>query len=770
MRRFLVFFLILSTTATYAQFFDNFSDGNFTQNPIWKGSTAKFLVSQGLLQLNDETATTGSNKAYLGTFSEAIMSAEWSCSLFLNAVLTSANYVRFYVVSDTSNLSSSLNGYFVMLGGTSKEISLYRQNGTVLTKLVDGVDNRLPAVAGYSVEINVLRDSVGAWELWSKLSTDSVFVLEGRCRDKTLLKASYSGLFFNYSLSNKANFACDSIGVKGEPYVKPQQNLFKNDIVFTEIMADPEPSIKLPNAEFVEIFNRTDQSIDLAGWKLGVGDKSGTILEGELLPHTYALLCASSKVIDFMAYGKVIGVSSCPAISNSGALITLLSDEDEVMAWVDFSDTWYGDDAFKKEGGWSLERINVNYLDNDKENWMPSQSKIGGTPAISNSVEANLVDQREPILDYLAVIVPDTLLLHFSKSMEDTLIQDVNNYQIENMSIQSLILQQPYANMVSLVLSDSLKLNEQGLLQLENLRCVDGLLLNPISLRVSQPQIPVVGDVVINEVLFNPKGDGVDYIEMLNISDKVLDMSALFITKRKGEFLDERMSIINRQALFFPDDYWVLTSDPVVVCNQFSCPQSPHFATISLPSMNDDEGSVILILNDGTIIDEFSYSEKMHHPFVVNPEGVALERVNPFMSTQHSDNWQSASFESGYGTPGSQNSQYSVPNADMTEEYFVLEHEIFTPDNDGYLDLLQVNYKLPQDGFTTYVDVFDANGLHVKRILNGELLGTEGTIFWNGLSDKELLCNVGVYVLFVEAIHPSGQRIQKKIICVLSAR
>ena len=770
MRRFLVFFLILFSMATYAQFFDNFSDGNFTQNPIWKGTEAKFTVNQNQLQLNDETATTGYNKAYLATESEAILSAEWSCSLSLNVVLTSANYVRFYVVSDTSNLSSSLNGYFVLLGGTTKEISLYRQNGTVLTKLVDGIDSRLPIASGYAVEINVLRDSVGEWELWSKLSTDSVFMLEGKCHDKTLLKASYSGLFFNYSVSNITNFACDSIGAKGNPYVKPQHNFSKNDIVFTEIMADPEPSIKLPNTEFLEIYNRTNQLIDLTGWKLEVGDKSGIILEGELLPYTYALLCASSKVTDFMAYGKVIGVSSCPTISNSGALITLRSDEDKVMAWVDFSSVWYGDDAFKKEGGWSLERINVDYLDNNKENWMPSQSNIGGTPSGSNSVEANLLDQRQPVLDYLAVIAPDTLLLCFSKSMEDTLIQDIFNYQTENMSIQSLIIQQPQTKVISLVLSDSLKLNEEALLQMENLRCVDGLLLDPISLRVSEPQMPLLGDVVINEVLFNPKGDGVDYVEILNISDKVLDLSALFVTKRKEEFLDERTPIINRQALFFPDEYWVLTSDPVVVCSQFSCPQSPHFATMTLPSMNDDEGSVILILNNGTIIDDFAYSDKMHHPFVVNPEGVSLERVNPFMPTQYADNWQSASFESGYGTPGFQNSQYSVSQVDVTDAYFMLEHETFTPDNDGYLDLLQVNYKLPQDGFIAYVDVFDANGLRMKRILNGELLGTEGSVFWNGLSDKGLLCNVGVYVLFVEAIHPSGQRIQKKIICVLSAR
>lgn len=771
MKRFLLFLLILVRITSYAQFHDDFSDGDFQQNPRWEGTTEKFRVNAAnQLQLQDEAAITGSNKAYLATSSQAILAAEWSCAFSLNVILTSANYVRFYLISDTLNLSSSLNGYFVMLGGVSKEVALYRQNGTVLTKLIDGIDNRFPSVAGYSVNVKITRDSVGAWELWSKLATDSEFVLEGTCRDKTLLKASYSGLFFNYSITNKTNFACDSIRVTGNPYVKHQQNVVKNDLVFTEIMADPDPPIALPNAEYVEIFNRTDHVIDLAGWKFCLADKCGTILEGALLPHTYAILCTTNKVAEFKLFGNTIGVSSCPSILNSGGVISLISDEDKLVAWTDFSDSWYGDDAFKQSGGWSLERINVDYLDNYKANWLPSNHPIGGTPGVVNSVAAAIPDTRVPTLNYLAVLAPDTLLLQFSKSMDEQALSNMANYQTENLNIQSVITIQPFANTVLLVLADALESDVESLVHLTHLKCVDGLLLEPLSLRVALPQTPSVGDVVINEILFNPTFDGVDYVEILNVSDHVLDLSQLYMTKRKGEFLDVRTSIVARQALCFPGDYWVLTSDPVVVSNQFSSPTNSHFAKVALPSMNDDAGSVVLILHDGTVMDEFSYSEKMHHPFVVNREGVALERVSPFLPTQLADNWQSASFEVGYGTPGYQNSQYLVAELDVKAANFVLEKETFTPDNDGYLDLLQLNYKLPEDGFTAYIDVYDANGLRLRRILNGELLGTEGVIFWNGLSDKGTLCNVGVYVLFVEAIHPGGNRIQKKIVCVLSAR
>ena len=82
------------------------------------------------------------------------------------------------------------------------------------------------------------------------------------------------------------------------------------------------------------------------------------------------------------------------------------------------------------------------------------------------------------------------------------------------------------------------------------------------------------------------------------------------------------------------------------------------------------------------------------------------------------DNWQSASFESGYGTPGSQNSQYSVPTSTTEKTVFWLEYDTFTPDNDGMHDLLHLNYQLTQDGFTVYADVFNANGVHQRQLLN----------------------------------------------------
>ncbi len=63
--RILLFHFFLALTLCFnAQLSDNFSDGDFTQNPVWQGSTGDFIVNgAGELQLNSALA----GASYLST-------------------------------------------------------------------------------------------------------------------------------------------------------------------------------------------------------------------------------------------------------------------------------------------------------------------------------------------------------------------------------------------------------------------------------------------------------------------------------------------------------------------------------------------------------------------------------------------------------------------------------------------------------------------------------------------------------------------------------
>ena len=125
-----------------AQFSDDFSDGDFTNNPAWNGDTAKFeiVIAPNMLHLN---APAISNVAYLSTPSQSINNAVWEFLVRMDFNPSSSNYAKVYVVSDRDSLNAALNGYFVKVGNTTDEVSLYRQDGATDTEIIDGTDDRL---------------------------------------------------------------------------------------------------------------------------------------------------------------------------------------------------------------------------------------------------------------------------------------------------------------------------------------------------------------------------------------------------------------------------------------------------------------------------------------------------------------------------------------------------------------------------------------------------------------------------------------------------
>ncbi len=766
-KQFLAILSLFFSISLCAQFTDNFANSELDTS--WNGTREKFkIVADGdknLLQLHDTAAISGNNRAYLSRESEAILSAEWQISFDIKTTLTSSNYVRFYVVSDNSDLTSELDGYFVRIGHTDKEIALFRQNQDKTTKLIDGENAR--ATGNSHVDIKLTRDKHGTWELFSKIGDETNFTSEGTCVDNANLTANFSGFSIYYSKTNNQNYACNFISASGEKYTIPEQEIKKNDLVFSEIFADPEPQVGLPTSEFLEIYNRTDKIINLSGWKLCVNGKAATIPEGEIDAKSYVILCAENAAEAFRPFGKTIAVDSWHALTNDGALVTLCDAQNRLVAWVDFSAQWYNDE-FKQDGGWSLERVNVDYLDNHAKNWQPSENEQGGTPAMQNSIAENLQDERIP---YLCAVAAnrDTITLFFSKTMDDFCLTQTANFDCD-IAIDTILIEQPHAKTVHLVLSEVLSENLSYQLVCKNLFCVDSLPMNETEIIVSQPVAPEVGDIVINEILFNPQDDGVDFVEILNISDKTIDLSQIFVTRRKNDAFEARTTLCNAPILFPPNTFLTLTESSEIVCQQYDCPENAHFLEVKLPSLPDSEGNIALVLTNETVLDELNYSEKMHHAFVTNAEGVSLERVNPHAPTQQKDNWQSAAFDVGYGTPCRQNSQYIAPESEDTKKNFWFEYETFTPDNDGFRDLLLLNYSLPNDGFSASITIFTPTGIRVRKLLNNALLSTEGYLTWDGKNADETLCNPGIYVLVVEAITPNGDKIQQKLVCVLSMR
>src|SRR5690606_38691092 len=139
------------------------------------------------------------------------------------------------------------------------------------------------------------------------------------------------------------------------------------------------------------------------------------------------------------------------------------------------------------------------------------------------------------------------------------------------------------------------------------------------------------------------------------------------------------------------------------------------------------KGSCVLLAG-GLEVDRVSYREDMHFGLINEPEGVSLERTGFGLPANSPGAFRSAAAAAGYATPGYRNSQSA---AAAGEEGIRLESRRFSPDGDGYEDLLQVSYNFTENSLVASVSIFDDRGYLVNELYNNLLLGTSGRFAWD---------------------------------------
>jgi len=212
MKKTLLIFIIFLPAYLFAQVSESFSDGNFTENPAWTGITTNFIVNSSL---ELQSSATSASVSYLFTPSEAIDNAVWQCRIRVTYTTSASNYAAVYIVSDKADVTSGCNGYYVQVGGTNDEVSLFQQKGTTKTKIIDGVDKRTDGNP-VDIVIKVTRDVSGNFTLYSKLPAETEFVTEGSVQNNTFTQSGYFGLLYSNTSTTGSDFFFDDISVTGE--------------------------------------------------------------------------------------------------------------------------------------------------------------------------------------------------------------------------------------------------------------------------------------------------------------------------------------------------------------------------------------------------------------------------------------------------------------------------------------------------------------------------------------------------------------------------
>lgn len=865
MRKTLLFLLLLSVKLTFGQFRDNFSDGNFTINPVWTGQTSMFTVNTAK-QLKSSFSTVAQTVS-MSTPSDLALNVKWEFSVHLNFDPSTTNLVRIYLVADQEDIKGNLNGYFVQIGesGGADSYDLYKQTGNSVAKIIDGVPKNRVNINFLSTKLKVTRDDSGKWELYSATNETGNYSLEGSVIDKTFTTTNWFGVYCRYTATRSEGFVFDDFNVeelvpdrippklagvkvlddftmeatfseslspssalkassytikelnesptavnattsgnvfrlsfgqgfvsarytlvvkeirdlKGNTAVSSEVSTFyikpyaavRGDLVINEIFADPLPAMGLPGAEFVEIWNTTDEYVLLRDWKYKDLTSTYTFLADTLLPNENVILCAAADVNLFKMYGKTIGLSVWPALNNDKDRLSLIDPQHSVIDEVSYWNSWYKDGS-KADGGYSLELIDPKNKCGGIQNWQASLHQDGGTPGVVNSVY-RLQHAILPLKILSASVIDDTTIrIDFNKSV-DSLSGALNsNYNLNNgIGVPiSAIPQSPSFESVVLKLSVPMIKGQEFVLTVNDLVDCAG---NSIEKRENTATLFVAkaiakNDILISEIMVNPKLGGVDFIEVYNTTDHVLDLATLKLANADDNGNLANLKSISSSTIFIPGKaFWVLTTDIENVKQHYEVKNPTHFTKMSsFPSFTNEKGTVILT-TELFEVDRFDYHQNMHFPLLQQVKGVSFERVSFQVPTNGKGNFRSAARASGFATPTSINSQdIGIGSA----KNVWLSTKVFSPDGDGVEDVLEVNYRFIDQDYIANVTVLNDRGIPVKKIFRSMTIPKTGSFIWDGLNDNGALNSVGIYIIKIEIFALNGNSRHFSESCVLAAK
>lgn len=841
--------MLFCCKCAFSQTDDNFSDGDFSQNPTWNGQTATFKVNPSK-QLQT-VVSTAAQTVYLSTANEIALNVKWQFLIRMDFDPSTTNQLRIYLISDKPDLKSALNGYFIQTGesGSTDSYDLYKQTGTTVTKIIEGAAKPRSNASQVLTRFEVNRTSAGEWDLRTDITGGTNFVSEGRVNDKTYISTGFFGFQCKYTASRSAGFFFDDVKV-GKLVVdnqapklisamvidsttveivfdeaidsvsakKPQNYLLNavnpikvttavdatkyilkfpkafetgsyilsvtnitdlngniisanntssfnytkpysvklNDIVINEVFADPNPQIDLPGLEFIELFNTTDKDISLKGWAYSDAISKYTFGNDIIKSGEYLLLCAKADTNEFKSFGKTIGISPWPSLNNSGDVLSLKNEKGLMINTVSYADSWYKI-AEKKSGGWSLELINPKALCSGIQNWSASNDKSGGTPGRQNSLH-DTGTSAEPLKLLNAEILDSiTVLLTFNRFADSLSLSNPAHYSANNTVGKPTSAKpvSPYFEQVVLNFPSPFVRGNTFTITATEIGDCSGSLIPSNNSQAEFSYLKQIrkNDILVNEILFNPRPNGVDFVEIYNNTDHTLDLEDLRIATVAKDTLSSIKTLSDKPSLLLAGAYSVLTTNPTNIKEEYTTENSNAFLKIaSMPSFNDDAGTVILLTNK-TQIDRFDYSNKMHFKLIKDAEGVSLERSSFKNTANEPGNFRSAASTSGFATPGYKNSQFLEMGND---DEFSLASKTLSPDNDGFEDVLQINYKLIQPGMVANLTIYNDQGILIKKLIRSQTLSSEGTFIWDGFNETAQKAQTGIYIVYAEIFDAGG--------------
>ncbi|MDY0083289.1 MAG: lamin tail domain-containing protein, partial [Ignavibacteriaceae bacterium] len=606
---------------------------NTTSRPLWLLTLANDTVDYYFYSANNPTAISD-EKIILNHDS---LQTNWANSLVTNGTPGFTNSV--------TPVNYDLSLYSLIF---SPSVPISGDNVTIIAKVKN---NGVLSAGNYSIELfnDINKDSIP--ELSERIfNQDYLNLLPGDSVTASAILNSLSA--GNYQIIARVNFSEDQFISDNQLIMQftvfPPGNNY-NDIVINEIMYAPSTG----EPEWIELYNRTNQQINLKSWKLSDAASVITITTTDkfINPESFIVITKDSSILNFYSVPSEIIEANIPALNNTGDAVVIKDERGVKIDSVYYLPGWGGN-----TGGKSLERLSADSISNNPSNWAACVSISKATPGDINSITQKdydievtdiIYNPKYPLLGEninLSAFIKNTGKNNavFSIDLyEDSDLDSIPDYFIETISNISLSENDSGTYQFNYFIND---LQNQKAYFVKAIYNQDQDTTNNFKYKTIEPGFPDQA-VVINEIMFAPLGGEPEWIELFNNTDveiNLIDWSVwdVITTPAKASIKDN--------LIIPPKGYVVLTKDSSIFNYHRIIPS--NLLKISLPSFNNDRDGVVLKDKRELTIDSVLYSNQWG-----GTNGFSLERISVTNSSNNQFNWAS-SYDIEQSTPGRINS------------------------------------------------------------------------------------------------------------------
>jgi len=509
-------------------------------------------------------------------------------------------------------------------------------------------------------------------------------------------------------------------------------------VILTEVMFNPRGN---ENAyEFIEIYNTSlTDSVLLAGWKIGDQTETDALVSPDslywLAPQQFAVVLDPNYFQNPAVYDSLIPAAALiltindnsfgsGGLSNSTAeTIVLLDAADKTVTRYTYS--------LGNADGFSDEKIFLT-ADDTPSNWANSR-RIDGTPGARNSASPYRVDGELRAQSFF--ILPQTVRAGQSAKLSVTLqnagLQSIGSATVEFFITQSnaalnLPLQLGAANLTrALSPTDSLRISLEWPQSLAGRHELAAILHLPNDENARNDTLHTTLSVGyqrhlvrINEILFAPKPEQPEWIEIYNLQTTRLSLSGWTLEDESGT-----RAAVPKNIAIPPQSYRVIAAHSSVA-GFFQIPDSLAVTLAPFPTLNNS-GDILLLRDfSGAVIDSVAYQMSW------GAAGVSAEKIW-HERNDLTENWQPSQDPRG-GTPAALN---SVSPRDIDLAMVRLQFDPARPRAGNDVDLVATIRNSGRSAIHRSIVTFADDHNHDGQIQSGEEIGK--TAFEQVLSPED---------------------------------